>query len=74
MKKNYEEVFEKQLIDEEYIESMIDFLEYMLNKIWEMFEEFNECKLKLKKIVLRFDFLLIVEYIDLWIKFEELEK
>lgn len=74
MKKNYEEALEKQLTDEEYIESMTDSLEYMSNKIWEMLEESNECKSKLKKIALRPDPLSTVEHIDLWIKSEELEK
>lgn len=74
MKKKYEEVFGKQLLDKKYIESMINDLKEMLKKILEMLEDLNKCKLKLKEIVLRFDFLLIVDYIDLWIRVEELDK
>lgn len=74
MKKSYEEAVEKQMTDEEYIESMTDSLEYMSNKIWEMLEESNECKSKLKEIALRPDPLSTVEHIDLWIKSEEIEK
>lgn len=74
MKKDYEEALKKQLTDEEYIESMTESLEYMSNKIWEMLEESNKCKSKLKEIALRPDPLSTVEHIDLWIKSEELDK
>lgn len=39
-----------------------------------LMDEIKKCKLRLNEIVLRLDYLLIVEYIDVMIWFEEMEK
>lgn len=39
-----------------------------------LMDEMKKCKLRLNEIVLRLDYLLIVEYIDMMIWFEEMEK
>lgn len=39
-----------------------------------MMEEMKWCKSRLKEIVLRFDFLIVVEYIELMIEVEEVER
>lgn len=39
-----------------------------------LMDEIKKCKLRLNDIVLSLDYLLIVEYIDMMIWFEEMEK
>lgn len=36
--------------------------------------EMQECKSRIYEIVLRFDFLIVIEYIDLMIEVEKMEK
>lgn len=74
MKKEYEDALGKQLSNEKYIESLTTDLESMSQKIWEMLEDSNKCKSKLKEIALRPDPLSTVEHIEMWISSEESEK
>lgn len=69
-----EEVLQKMFIYEYCIEKMFCDVEELYVKIVLLVNEMNKCKLKLQEIVLSLDNLLIVEYIDLMIYFEEIEK
>lgn len=74
MKRIYEDALGEQMSNEKYIESLTNDLESLSKKIWEMLEDSNKCKSKLKEIALRPDPLSTVEHIELWIKSEESEK
>lgn len=52
---------------EKYIEDLINCVEGMFEEINLMMNEMNCCKIRLKEIVFRLDFLLVVEYIDFMI-------
>lgn len=52
---------------EKYIEDLIYCVDDMFEEINLMMNEMNCCKIRLKEIVLRLDFLLVVKYIDLMI-------
>lgn len=59
---------------EKYIEELIYDVDELFDIIMVMMNEMNDCKIRLKEIVLRLDFLIVVEYIDLMIQFEEIDK
>lgn len=74
MEKKYEEVLQKMFIYEYCIEKMFCDVEELYVKIVLLMNEMKKCKLRLYEIVLSLDYLLIVEYIDVMIYFEEMEK
>lgn len=52
---------------EKYIEELIDDVDFLNDNIMLMMNEMNWCKIRLKEIVLRLDFLFVIEYIDFMI-------
>lgn len=56
------------------IEKMFCDVEELYVNIVLLMNEMKKCKLRLYEIVLSLDYLLIVEYIDVMIYFEEIEK
>lgn len=52
---------------------MLD-VDFFLKRVMIMMIDMNNCKIRLKEIVLRLDFLFMVEYIDLMIQIEEMDK
>lgn len=52
---------------EKYIEELIYDVDELFDFIMMMMNDMNDCKIRLKEIVLRLDFLIVVEYIDLMI-------
>lgn len=59
---------------EKYIEELIYDVDELFDFIMVMMNDMNDCKMRLKEIVLRLDFLIVVEYIDFMIQFEEIDK
>lgn len=59
---------------EKYIEELIYDVDELFDFIMVMMNDMNDCKIRLKEIVLRLDFLIVVEYIDFMIQFEEIDK
>lgn len=59
---------------EKYIEELLNEVEDLFDGIKIMVNEMNRCKIRLQEIVMRFDLLFVVDYIELMIKSEEMEK
>lgn len=74
MKKKYEKVKGLKMIYKFFIEEFIFEVEYFFICIKQRVLEMKSCKCRFVEIVLRFDFLFIVEYLDFMIQFEEIER
>lgn len=74
MKERYEGVVNKKFMYEQYINELMLDVDFFFDKVMKMMNDMNNCKIRLKEIVLRLDFLFIVEYIDLMIQIEEMDK
>lgn len=59
---------------EKYIEELLNEVEDLFDGIKIMVNEMNRCKIRLQEILMRFDLLFVVDYIELMIKSEEMEK
>lgn len=64
MKQKYEKVIGFKLIYEFFIVNLLKDVEYLFVYVNGMMIKMNNCKSRLKEIVLRFDFFFIVEYLD----------
>lgn len=64
MKQKYEEVKGFKLIYEFFIVNLLKDVEYLFVYVNGMMIKMNCCKSRFKEIVLRFDFLFMVEYLD----------
>lgn len=74
MKRRYENASGQKLTHEKYIEELSNEVEDLFDGIKTMVNEMNRCKIRLQEIAMRPDPLSAVDYIELMIKSEEMEK
>lgn len=74
MKRRYENASGQKLTHEKYIEELLNEVEDLFDGIKTMVNEMNRCKIRLQEISMRSDPLSAVDYIELMIKSEEMEK